>query len=60
MHQKMGWLIYYFTKNPIFKEASVIETSSAAKARGNLEQILELSKHIKTSSENLKKKAKSN
>ncbi len=53
---QMGWLIYYFTKNPIFKEASVIETSSAEKARSDLEQIIELSMLIKTSSEHLGKK----
>src|SRR4030095_5711227 len=39
---EMGWKIYYFAKNPIFKEASVIDTSDAAKARSDLEQIVEL------------------
>ena len=52
---KMGWLIYGFTKNPMFKEAQVIETVSAEKARRDLDLILELSKQIKTSSETLAK-----
>jgi hypothetical protein len=33
----MGWRIYYFAKNPIFKEANVIDKSEAAKARYDLE-----------------------
>ena len=52
---EMGWLIYGFTKNPMFKEAQVIEAASAEKARRDLDQILELSKRIKASSETLAK-----
>ena len=58
---EMGWRIYYFAKNPIFKEANVIDTSEAAKARSDLEQIVELSDLIKSGSERLgKKTGKSN
>ena len=46
---KLGWLIYYFTKNPIFKEAQVIDATFAAKARRDLDSILELSQHIRKS-----------
>jgi len=52
---KLGWLIYYFTKNPIFKEAQVIDAASAGKARTDLDSILDLSSHIKKSSEQLVK-----
>ena len=54
---RMGWRIYYFAKNPIFKEANVIDTSDAAKARSDLDQIVELSALIKSGSERLGKKA---
>ena len=50
---KLGWLIYNFTKNPIFKEAQVLDTTPAAKARMDLDLILDLSLHIKRSSEQL-------
>ena len=52
---QMGWLIYYFAKSPIFKEASVIETAAATKVRTELEQVVELSALIKSSSEQLGK-----
>jgi len=52
---KLGWLIYYFTKNPIFKEAQVIDAASAGKARTDLDSILDLSSHIKKSSEQIVK-----
>src|SRR4051794_28376442 len=51
----LGWLIYRFTKNPIFKEANVIETQPAAKARRDLEEIIEISEQIRKSSEQLNK-----
>jgi hypothetical protein len=54
----LGSLIYFFTKNPIFKEVKVIEPQSAAKARGDLERIAELSLHLKKSAEQLRKVAK--
>ena len=58
---QMGWRIYYFAKNPIFKEANVIDTADAAKVRSDLEQIVELSALIKSGSERLgKKSGKSN
>ena len=52
---QLGWLIYNFTKNPIFKEAQVLDTTAARKARADLDSILELSVHIKKSSEQLAK-----
>jgi hypothetical protein len=52
---KMGWLIYGFTKNPMFREAQVIEAGSAAAARRDLDHIMELSRQIKVSSEILAK-----
>jgi len=52
---EMGWLIYGFTKNPMFKEAQVIDAASAEKARRDLDTILELSRQIKASSETLAK-----
>lgn len=51
----LGSLIYRLAKNPIFKEVKVIEPQSAAKARGDLEKIIELSLHLKKSSEQLRK-----
>ena len=57
---QMGWRIYYFAKNPIFKEANVLDTSDAAKARWDLEEIIELSALIKSGSERVGKKGRSN
>ena len=54
----LGWLIYRFAKNPIFKEGEVIDTQSAAKARGDLEEIIALSAQLKKSSEQLDKSAR--
>jgi hypothetical protein len=51
----LGWLIYKFAKNPMFKEADVIEPHSAAEARRSLEQIIVLSDQIKRSSDRLSK-----
>jgi hypothetical protein len=51
----MGWLIYWFTKNPMFKDARVIEAVSAEKARHDLDSILTLSTQIKLASERLQK-----
>jgi len=52
---RLGKLIYSFSNNPFFKEASVVDTPSAKEARRELEEIIELSKQIKTDSERLKK-----
>lgn len=51
----MGWRIYWFTKNPIFKEAQTIEASGAEKARRDLDAILEMSSAIKKSCEQIGK-----
>ena len=51
----MGWLIYWFTKNPIFKDARIIESSDAEKARRDLDAILEISAQIKKAGEQLEK-----
>lgn len=50
----LGWLIYRFAKNPLFKEAGVVETQSAARARRDLEEIIELSDQLKKSSDKLR------
>jgi hypothetical protein len=49
----LGWLIYWFKKNPIFREVKVIEQQPAAKARVDLEKIIDLSLHVKKSSEQM-------
>jgi hypothetical protein len=54
----MGWRIYWFTKNPIFREAQVIEPTSAEKARRDLDAILEISSVIKKGCERLGKAAR--
>ena len=54
----LGWLIYNFAKNPIFGEVDVVEVKSAAKARHDLEEIIELSEQLKKSSEQLEKAAR--
>jgi hypothetical protein len=51
----LGSLIYWFTKNPMFKEVKVIEPQTAAKARTDLERIIELSLHMKSGAEQLRK-----
>lgn len=48
---KLGWLIYNFKKNPIFREVGVLDASSAVEARSDLEAIIDLSLHIKKGSE---------
>ena len=52
----LGWRIYWFTKNSIFREVKVIEPQPAAKARADLEMIVELSAHLKQSTEELRKR----
>jgi len=52
---RLGRLIFSFIDNPFFKEASVIDTHQTAKARRDLEEIIQLSERIKKSSDRLKK-----
>ena len=52
---RLGRLIFSFVDNPFFKEASVVDTQLTTKARRDLEDIIELSAHIKRSSEQLAK-----
>lgn len=52
---RLGKLIYSFSHNPFFKEASVVETQVAKEARRDLEEIIELSKQIRTDIDRLKK-----
>ena len=51
---RLGKLIYSFTHNPFFKEASVVN-DNAVQARRELDEIIDLSKQIKIDSERLKK-----
>lgn len=46
--------IYEFVSNPFFLSSKVVDTRMSAKARKDLEQIIELSSHLKRSSEKLK------
>jgi hypothetical protein len=51
---RLGKLIYSFSHNPYFDEASVLEATTATQARRELDQIVDLSKQIKTDSEKLR------
>jgi citrate lyase gamma subunit len=51
----LGELIYGFVRNPVFKEANVADVQMLAKARRDLEVIIELSAQVKKSSEKLHK-----
>jgi hypothetical protein len=44
--------------NPFFKEASVVDTELTTRAHRDLEEIIELSREIKSSSERLDKAAR--
>lgn len=46
--------IYEFVSNPFFLSAKVVDTRMSAKARQDLEQIIELSSHLNRSIEKLK------
>jgi len=48
-------LILEFVNNPIFKEAHIVDVQLSAKARRDLEDIIEVSDRVKKSSEKLKK-----
>ena len=54
----LGWLIYRFTKNPMFKEAKVIEASAAERARRDLVEIIARSNQLAKASEHLAKEKK--
>ena len=56
---RLGKLIYSFSHNPFFKEASVVN-ESAIQARYELDEIIEVSKQIKIDSEKLKKSSDRN
>lgn len=51
----LGELIYWFVRNPVFKEANVADVQMLAKARRDLEEIIELSGQVRKSSEKLRK-----
>ncbi len=51
----LGKLIAGFAHNPVFKEANVVDARLSAKARRDLEEIIELSGQVKKSSEKLNK-----
>lgn len=51
----LGELIYGFVRNPVFKEANVADVQMLAKARRDLEEIIELSGQVKKSSEKMRK-----
>ena len=57
---KLGRLIYDFTNNPFFKEASVVDTEQTTKARGELEAIIQLSGQIKKDSDKLERTERHN
>jgi len=56
---RLGKLIYSFSHNPFFKEASVVN-DNALLARRDLDEIIEVSKQIKADSEKLKKSTRNN
>jgi hypothetical protein len=51
---RLDALIFEFVNNPIFDHAKTVNIEQAAKARRNLEEIIEISDQIKKSSEKLK------
>lgn len=51
----LGELIYWFVRNPVFKETNVADVQMLAKARRDLDQIIELSGQVKKGSEKLHK-----
>jgi pectate lyase len=46
-------LIYAFTANPVFERSGVVDAKLAAQALGDLEQVIEVSKQVKRSSQKL-------
>lgn len=57
---RLGKLIYSFSHNPFFSEASVVDTKTGAQARSDLDQIVKLSKRLKTDGEKLKNASAAN
>ena len=55
---KLSSLIEQFVANPIFKESRLMDMQLAAKAKANLEGILEMSDRLRQSSEKLRVAAK--
>jgi hypothetical protein len=53
----LGKLIAGFAHNPVFKEPKVVDAQLSAKARRDLEEIIELSNQVRKSSERLNKTA---
>jgi hypothetical protein len=51
----LSGLIFGFVNNPLFQNANTVDAELSAKARRDLEEIIELSKGIKKSSERLGK-----
>ncbi|HEX8138701.1 MAG TPA: hypothetical protein VF544_14135 [Pyrinomonadaceae bacterium] len=54
----LGKLIAGFAHNPVFKEPKVVDAQMSAKARRDLEEIIELSGQLRKSSEKLTKTAR--
>jgi malonyl CoA-acyl carrier protein transacylase len=54
---RLDGLVMEFIDSPIFEQAKAVNLEQAAKARRNLEEIIELSEQIKKSSEKLKNSA---
>ena len=52
---QLGRVVFSFVDNPFFKEASVVDTQQTAKARRDLEEIIQLSERIKKSTDRLRK-----
>jgi hypothetical protein len=55
---RLARVVFRFVDNPFFKEASVVDTELTTRARRDLEEIIELSREIKSSSERLDKAAR--
>lgn len=55
---RLSGLIVEFVNNQLFKAASVVDAKESAKARLDLEQIIELSDYVRKSSEKLNKEAR--
>ena len=51
-------LIYRFARSPIFTEVNLVDTEQSAKARRDLDEIIELSGRVKKGSEELRKAAR--
>ncbi|MDX6696456.1 MAG: hypothetical protein QOF02_4059 [Blastocatellia bacterium] len=54
---ELGKLVAGFAHNPVFKQSGVVDVKLSAKARGDLEEIIELSGQLRKDSERLSKAA---